>query len=93
MTEKPTNVYIALISVHGLLRGNNLELGRDADTGGQILYVLELAQALSERPEVGKVEIFTRLVKDKTVDYEYAQPLEKVNDKLSIIRIEAGPEE
>lgn len=93
MTEKQTDMYIALISVHGLLRGNNLELGRDADTGGQILYVLELAQALSERPEVGKVELFTRLVKDKAVGSEYAQPIEKINDKLSIIRIEAGPEE
>ncbi len=93
MTEKQTDLYIALISVHGLFRGNNLELGRDADTGGQTLYVLELAQALSERPEVGKVELFTRLVKDKAVGSEYAQPIEKINDKLSIIRIEAGPEE
>ncbi|WP_029935246.1 HAD family hydrolase [Thiomicrospira pelophila] len=93
MNEKQADFYIALISVHGLIRGNNLELGRDADTGGQTLYVLELAQALSERPEVGKVELFTRLVKDKACDSEYAQPIEKLNDKLSIIRIEAGPEE
>ena len=93
MNEQQTDVYISLISVHGLFRGNNLELGRDADTGGQTLYVLELAQALSERPEVGKVELFTRLVKDSSVDADYAQPIEKINDKLSIIRIEAGPEE
>lgn len=93
MTEKQAGVYIALISVHGLIRANNLELGRDSDTGGQSLYVLELAQALSERPEVGRVELFTRLVKDKTVSSEYAQPVEKINDKLSIIRIEAGSEE
>ncbi len=85
-------MYIALISVHGLIRGKNLELGRDADTGGQTLYVLELAQALSERPEVGKVELFTRLVKDDSVDPEYAQPIEQINDKLSIVRMEAGPE-
>ncbi|GAB6070625.1 HAD-IIB family hydrolase [Thiomicrorhabdus hydrogeniphila] len=93
MTEKQAGVYIALISVHGLIRANNLELGRDSDTGGQSLYVLELAQALSERPEVDKVELFTRLVKDEAVSSEYAQPVEKINDKLSIIRIEAGPEE
>ena len=29
--EKP-KLYIALFSIHGLIRGKNLELGRDADT-------------------------------------------------------------
>ncbi|QCU91115.1 HAD family hydrolase [Thiomicrorhabdus sediminis] len=85
--------HIALISVHGLIRGNNLELGRDADTGGQTLYVVELAQALTARPEVAKVELFTRLVRDENVDSDYAQPVEQLNDKLSIVRIEAGPDE
>ncbi|MFT5825272.1 MAG: sucrose-phosphate synthase, partial [Yoonia sp.] len=42
---------IALISLHGLIRGENLELGRDEDTGGQTRYVLELARALAESPE------------------------------------------
>ncbi|MDX1352290.1 MAG: HAD family hydrolase [Thiomicrorhabdus sp.] len=93
MSENQAGLYIALISVHGLIRGRNLELGRDADTGGQTLYVLELAQALSERPEVSKVELFTRLVKDESVDLDYAQPLEQINDKFSIVRIEAGPDE
>ena len=34
-------LYILLISIHGLIRGSNLELGRDADTGGQTKYVVE----------------------------------------------------
>jgi len=35
-SPKPKNpLYIVLISVHGLIRGHDLELGRDADTGGQ----------------------------------------------------------
>ncbi len=92
MNDKEGDIYISLISVHGLIRGENLELGRDADTGGQTLYVLELAQALSQRPEVSKVELFTRLVKDDSVSIDYAQPVDRVNDKLSIVRIEAGPE-
>lgn len=45
-------LYIVLLSVHGLIRGRDLELGRDADTGGQTLYVVELARALAELPEV-----------------------------------------
>ena len=39
-------LYIALISLHGLIRGEEPELGRDADTGGQTKYVVELARAL-----------------------------------------------
>ncbi len=31
--------YLLLISVHGLIRSEDLELGRDADTGGQTIYV------------------------------------------------------
>nr|CAB3468528.1 unnamed protein product [Digitaria exilis] len=30
-------LYIVLISLHGLIRGENMELGRDSDTGGQIM--------------------------------------------------------
>jgi sucrose-phosphate synthase len=39
--------YIQMFSLHGLIRGENLELGRDADTGGQVKYVIELGQHLS----------------------------------------------
>ncbi len=83
-------LYIQLYSIHGLIRGNNLELGRDADTGGQTKYVLELATALSEDPRVEKVELITRQIKDKNVSSDYAQKEEKINEKFSIIRIRAG---
>ena len=82
--------YIQLYSIHGLIRGNNLELGRDADTGGQTKYVLELAQTLSRDPRVEKVELVTRQIKDKSVSSDYSVPEEKVNDKFSIIRIRCG---
>jgi sucrose-phosphate synthase len=32
------------LHLHGLIRSKNLELGRDADTGGQTQYVLELVK-------------------------------------------------
>ncbi len=82
--------YIQLYSIHGLIRGNNLELGRDADTGGQTKYVMELAQTLSKDPRVEKVELVTRQIKDKKVSEDYAVPEEKINDKFSIIRIRCG---
>jgi sucrose-phosphate synthase len=84
-------LYILLVNIHGLIRGHNLELGRDADTGGQTKYVLELAQALANHPEVDQVEIVTRLVVDPKVSPDYAQPIEILNDKLRIVRLPCGP--
>lgn len=91
--KTPDGLYILLISVHGLIRGHNLELGRDADTGGQIKYVLELARALSHRPEVAQVDLVTRKIDDPQVDSGYAQPIEELGNGVRIIRIEAGPSE
>ncbi|KAJ6373153.1 hypothetical protein OIU76_027480 [Salix suchowensis] len=44
--HREKKLYIVLISLHGLIRGENMELGRDSDTGGQVKYVVELARAL-----------------------------------------------
>jgi sucrose-phosphate synthase len=86
--KKP--LYIVLISVHGLIRGEELELGRDADTGGQTKYVVELARALGERADVEKVVLLTRRIIDDQVDPGYAEPFEALSDKVSIVRIECG---
>lgn len=85
-------LYIALISVHGLIRSQNLELGRDADTGGQTLYVFELAQALAKHPKVSRVNLFTRRIIDPTISDDYARPLESLSEKFNIIRIDTGPD-
>jgi sucrose-phosphate synthase len=82
---------IALISLHGLIRGDNLELGRDEDTGGQIRYALELARALSAREDVERVELITRQVVDDRVSEDYAQLEERIADKAYIVRIPFGP--
>ena len=52
--------------VHGLVRGTDIELGRDADTGGQVSYVVDQARALAEHPRVDRVDVVTRLVEDRT---------------------------
>jgi sucrose-phosphate synthase len=36
------------------------------------------------------IELFTRLIHDKAVSEDYAQPVEQVNDKFSIVRIQCG---
>ncbi len=84
-------LYIQMHSMHGLFRSRNLELGRDEDTGGQIVYVLELAKALGELKNVDRVEIMTRRIVDP--DYPgYSKKVEDVNFKVKIIRIECGPD-
>lgn len=92
MQIKSDRLYIALFSVHGLIRGENLELGRDADTGGQTLYVVELARALAERPEVEQVDLFTRRIVDAAVDADYAESEESLGSKARIVRLSAGPD-
>ena len=83
-------LYIQLFSVHGLIRGNSPELGRDADTGGQVKYVLELARALAARDDVDRVDLVTRLIKDRNFSPDYAEPVEELSDKARIIRIQCG---
>jgi len=85
-------LFIALLSIHGLVRGHDLELGRDADTGGQVKYVVELARALGERADVERVILLTRRVVDETVSADYAQITEPLSEKVSIVRIECGEE-
>ncbi|MBU7582321.1 MAG: HAD-IIB family hydrolase [Nostoc sp. TH1S01] len=86
-----SGLYILLVSVHGLIRGKNLELGRDADTGGQTKYVVELACTLAKHPQVERVDLVTRLIDDPKVSSDYAKPVEILSDKAQIIRLACGP--
>ncbi len=83
--------YLILVSVHGLVRGHDMELGRDADTGGQIKYVIELARALAQHPDVWRVDVLTRQVIDPKVSVDYAERLEPISDGAFIVRLPCGP--
>lgn len=84
------SLYIVLISIHGLIRGHDLELGRDADTGGQTKYVVELARALGEMDHVSKVDLLTQLVNDPDIDKDYSQKIENLSEKARIVRLDTG---
>ena len=92
VSKAPEQLHIVLLSIHGLIRGHDLELGRDADTGGQTKYVVELARALGEHPRVGRVDLVTRRVVDPQVSDDYAQTSESLADGVRIIRIDCGEE-
>ncbi|MFP5504718.1 MAG: glycosyltransferase, partial [Gammaproteobacteria bacterium] len=89
--NEPNGRYLILISTHGLVRGHDLELGRDADTGGQIKYVIELARALARHPDVWRVDVLTRQVIDPKVSKDYAERIEPLADRAFIVRLPAGP--
>lgn len=85
-------LYIQMHSMHGLFRSENLELGRDVDTGGQIIYVRYLAMELAKLEAVDKVDIIVRRIIDP--DYPgYDRVIEPVADKVDIVRIECGPKQ
>ncbi|XP_021738914.1 sucrose-phosphate synthase [Chenopodium quinoa] len=104
-TFKEKKLYVVLISLHGLIRGENMELGRDSDTGGQVKYVVELARALGSMPGVYRVDLLTRQVSAPGVDWSYGEPTEMLSPReisteqlgessgAYIIRIPFGPKD
>ena len=92
MSSPDGRLHLLFISVHGLIRGKDLELGRDADTGGQTRYVVELARALGERQDVARVDLLTRRVLDSSVSADYARNEEMLSDAARIIRLDCGEE-
>ena len=92
MRVSAQQLYIVMISIHGLIRSRDLELGRDADTGGQTKYVLDLARAVGEHPNVSRVELATRKIIDDEIDDDYARPIEAISNQARIVRFQAGPD-
>jgi len=82
---------ITLISLHGLIRVRDPELGKDADTGGQVKYVLEVARELAAQPNVRDVELLTRQIIDPRLDEDYAHLEEQICENAKIVRIPFGP--
>ncbi|EPS59759.1 sucrose-phosphate synthase 1, partial [Genlisea aurea] len=97
--DTPRNLYLVLISIHGLIRGENMELGRDPDTGGQVKYVVELARSLGDMAAVYRVDLITRQISSPEVSSTYGEPVEMLSspseDVISggvyIVRIPCGP--
>ncbi len=85
-------LYLVMFSIHGLIRGRDLELGRDADTGGQTKYVVELARALARSPRVEAVDLITRRIDDPNVSDDYDRELEPLDreGRARIVRLRCG---
>ena len=79
------------LHLHGLIRSNNLELGKDSDTGGQTQYVLELVKSLANTSEIDQVDLVTRLILDSKVDNSYSKEKEFIEPGAQILRFQFGP--
>lgn len=92
-TAEQRGWYLMHISLHGLVRGSDIELGRDADTGGQIQYVIELARALAGLDAVERVDLLTRRIDDPRVDdsYRSEEELLGADGRARIVRVPFGP--
>jgi len=89
MSDRP--LYILMLSLHGFIRGHDMELGRDADTGGQVKYAIELVRALGRHPAVEHIDLLTRLIDDPNVSPDYALPEENLGPHAKLIRLPFGP--
>ena len=79
LTDPHETPRIALVSTHGYVAAHP-PLGA-ADTGGQVVYVLELAKKLAQLGH--KVDIFTRRFED--------QPeIDEVDENVRVVRIPCG---
>ncbi len=80
------------LHLHGLIRSNNLELGRDSDTGGQTQYVMELVKSLANISDVDQVDLVTRLINDSKIDKFYSKEREFIEPGAQILRFQFGPD-
>ncbi|GKF51661.1 hypothetical protein Tco_0148128 [Tanacetum coccineum] len=69
MVWHPYKITVVITTLHGLIRGENIEVGHDSDTDDQIKNVVELARALASMPSVYRVDLLTRQVACPDVDW------------------------
>jgi sucrose-phosphate synthase len=67
------------------LRGQNVEYGVTADTGGHIRYLMGLVEASEQDADIERIAIATRAFRGSLGD-EYWQPAETVTPKIEIVR-------
>jgi len=82
--------YVLMLSLHGRVCAEP-ELGADADTGGQITYVLDEMRALARDPRVRRVDLLTRRFADPRLPSIHDAPVEEVAEGARIVRLYFGP--
>ncbi|WP_298449499.1 HAD-IIB family hydrolase [uncultured Marinobacter sp.] len=74
------------IALQGCLKAGSIPYGLTADTGGHIRYLLELVEALSDRPEISHQIIVTRAFDAPHLGEAYNRLEEQISDKVTLWR-------
>ena len=79
---------VALVSPHGHFCNLSSQKLDNKDTGGQVVYIYNLALAFSRREEVSRVDIIThRFSENKTINKNHSCPVEHIDNKVRIVRV------
>lgn len=89
--SKNEEIYLVHLSIHGLVRSKEIEMGANPDTGGQVGYVIELCKELGMKDKIFKTDLITRLIRDKSLSADYSQHIERISDNARIVRLPFGP--
>lgn len=84
--ESASGSVIMHIALQGCLKAGPIPYGLTADTGGHIRYLLELVEALAQRPEVSHQIIVTRAFDDPRLGGEYQQLEEQLGENVTLWR-------
>ena len=81
-----------MIALGGCIKAPPVAYGITPDTGGHITYLMDEAFALARRHDVERVTIYTRLFDAPDIDPCHRDPVERIADKIDIVRVSSGDE-
>ncbi len=90
MTKNSNKLNVGLVNPQGHVRWDELQIASHPDTGGQTVYIIELAKELGKI--TGRIDVFTRYFEDPEWP-GYDQKIEEYSDNVRIVRIECGPKD
>ena len=80
-------MYLMHIALGGCICAGPIDYGATEDTGGHITYLLGATKALSDRPDVSRIDIITRAFGGPMGETRYARPVERIDAKRRIVRL------
>lgn len=89
----PPRGLVMHIALQGCVKAGAIPYGITADTGGHIRYLMELVEALADRPEISHQIIVTRAFTAPHLGKEYSKLEEKICEKVTIWRCPGVTEE
>lgn len=78
-------LFVLHVALQGCLRGENVEYGVTADTGGHIRYLFGLIEATERCKEIERIVVATRAFESE-FGPDYARPIEALSAKTQIVR-------